>query len=440
MRNYFETITAELDQLCRSDEIYLCNMHGEISDFTRFNRGKIRQAGTVTQHYLDLDLIADGRHALGSITLVGQRDLDVPRVVKLISELRQQTQHLPVDPHLLYATTVKSSINETPNSLPSKEQALADIFAAIHDCDFVGIYAAGLVYRGFANSFGQRNWHANYSFNLDWCLYHHGDKAVKCNYAGQQWQASALSQRMQAGRAQLMRLAQPSRQISPGNYRAYFAPAALDDLVHAMAWGGFSYKSHQTKHSPLLQMTEQGRTLHPSVSISENTAAGLAPHFQDAGYSRPQCINLIEQGRYSSYLVSPRSAREFSIEPNGATSSEMPQSLDMAGGNLSRDSILKELDTGLYINNVWYLNYSDRPHCRLTGMTRFATFWVEHGEIQAPLSVMRFDDTLYRLLGDELIGLTCEREFFSDPSTYGGRSLNSSQMPGALVANCRFTL
>lgn len=73
-------------------------------------------------------------------------------------------------------------------------------------------------------------------------------------------------------------------------------------------------------------------------------------------------------------------------------------------------------------------------------MTRFATFWVEEGEIQAPLSVMRFDETLYRLLGEELIDLTREREFIADPSTYGGRSLNSSYMPGALVANCRFTL
>ena len=37
----------------------------------------------------------------------------------------------------------------------------------------------------------------------------------------------------------------------------------------------------------------------------------------------------------------------------------------------------------VYVNNVWYLNYSDRSACRMTGMTRFATFWVEHGVIQA---------------------------------------------------------
>lgn len=35
-------------------------------------------------------------------------------------------------------------------------------------------------------------------------------------------------------------------------------------------------------------------------------------------------------------------------------------------------------------------------------MTRFATFWVEQGRIVAPVDAMRFDDSLYRLLGSEL--------------------------------------
>ena len=94
----------------------------------------------------------------------------------------------------------------------------------------------------------------------------------------------------------------------------------------------------------------------------------------------------------------------------------------------------------MYINNLWYLNYSDRTACRITGMTRFVTFWVEHGEIQAPLNVMRFDETLYRLLGDKLLGLTAERDFLLDPSTYHARSTSSFRGPGALVEGFRFTL
>jgi predicted Zn-dependent protease len=101
---------------------------------------------------------------------------------------------------------------------------------------------------------------------------------------------------------------------------------------------------------------------------------------------------------------------------------------------------LPQLDTGVYINNLWYLNYSDRAACRMTGMTRFATFWVEGGSIQAPLSVMRFDESIYRMLGDHLLGLTAERDFILDPSTYYQRSTGSSRLPGALVEDFNFTL
>jgi predicted Zn-dependent protease len=128
------------------------------------------------------------------------------------------------------------------------------------------------------------------------------------------------------------------------------------------------------------------------------------------------------------------------VATNGASNAEAPESIDMAAGGMARDDVLQRLDTGVYINNVWYLNYSDRPACRMTGMTRFASFWVEGGIIQAPLSVMRFDESIYRMFGDHLLGLTAERDFILDPSTYHQRSTDSSRLPGALVEDFNFTL
>ena len=176
------------------------------------------------------------------------------------------------------------------------------------------------------------------------------------------------------------------------------------------------------------------------LSVTENTQDGVAPNFQDAGFLKPDQVRLIENGMFRNCLVSPRSAKEYEILTNGAGDSEMPESIDVAAGTLHSHDVLKQLDTGVYINNLWYLNYSDRPACRITGMTRFATFWVERGEIQAPLNVMRFDETLYRMLGENLEGLTRERDIILDSGTYGARSTSSSRMPGALVSDFTFTL
>jgi predicted Zn-dependent protease len=112
----------------------------------------------------------------------------------------------------------------------------------------------------------------------------------------------------------------------------------------------------------------------------------------------------------------------------------------MAAGTLPSAQVLAALGTGVYIGNLWYLNYSDRNACRMTGMTRFATFWVENGEIIAPVNVMRFDDSAYRMLGSNLVALTAERDARLSTDTYEARSRRAMTLPGAIVDDFRLTL
>jgi len=187
-------------------------------------------------------------------------------------------------------------------------------------------------------------------------------------------------------------------------------------------------------------MRDRAATLHPGVSIAENIADGIAPAFQDDGFARPGSVPLLAEGRLVGSLVSPRTAKEFALETNGANASEAPEALDMAAGDLPLADALAALDTGICVGNLWYLNFSDRPACRVTGMTRFASFWVEHGRIVAPVNVMRFDDSVFRLLGDRLVGLTAERELVVNSDTYRARNVASMRLPGAVVSEMAFTL
>ncbi len=50
-------------------------------------------------------------------------------------------------------------------------------------------------------------------------------------------------------------------------------------------------------------------------------------------------------------------------------------------------------------------------------MTRFACFYIENGIIQAPIEVMRFDQSLYEILGDRLIALSAETECLASTDT-----------------------
>lgn len=440
MQDYFYTLADTIGSRLHGQERFTCWFRGEDADFVRFNRSAVRQSGTVTQRLLSLDLIAGQRHAAGDIALSGDLETDRERLTVLLRELRDKLPYVPEDPYLLYATEVHSSEQQGANRLPESAAAVAAILDAGKHRDLVGIYAAGGVYVGFANAFGQRNWFSSYSFNADWSFYHQGDKAVKMAYAGFTWDPEAFASKVETAAAQLEVLRHPPRTVPPGRYRVYLAPAALADILDLLGWSGFGLKDHRTKRTTLLRMVEEGVRLHPEVTLRENTRDGVAPHFQPAGFIKPDQVVLIDAGAYRDCLVSPRSAREYGVPTNGAANGEAPESLELAAGTVPPVEVLRRLDTGVYINNVWYLNYSDRAACRMTGMTRFATFWVEDGAIQAPLSVMRFDETIYRMLGDRLVGLTAERDFLLDASTYQQRSTASSRVPGALIEDFSFTL
>ncbi len=438
MQDEFFSLADFLTGQLRGNEVFTCWFSGEQSDFVRFNHGKVRQAGSVQQRHVTLRLIRDGRQASQSLTLIGGPG-DLDQAKSAIGELRTLLDHVPRDPYLFYATEVRSSDTKRRGSIPSSEQIVDEIAAHAAGHDLVGILACGPMYRGFANSLGQRNWHQVENFNLDWSLYYQGDKAVKSSYAGFEWCAEQMRAKMHVADEQLALLQRPAKTIEPGEYRAFLAPRALDEFIGLLSWGGLSEKARRTKQSPLLRM-EQGACLSEKISLSENTAGATAPGFQGDGFIKPDCVNLIERGEMRDSLVAPRTAREYGLPCNGANGSESPESIELAAGLLASAEALSALDRGLLINNLWYLNYSDRPACRLTGMTRFATFWVEQGKIVAPVNVMRFDDTLYRILGGNLLDLTQEQELMLDASTYVSRSTQSSKLPGALVSALKFTL
>jgi len=77
---------------------------------------------------------------------------------------------------------------------------------------------------------------------------------------------------------------------------------------------------------------------------------------------------------------------------------------------------------------------------RITGMTRFACFWVEDGEIVGPIKDLRFDESLYNCFGSELIDFTAESEVNPNTMTYSKRYIGGNSTPGALINKFNFTL
>ena len=71
MKEQFYELTARLEKSLRAGGTLLCNLSAERSDFVRFTKALVRQAGSVEQRYLSLRLVREQRQASASIALAG---------------------------------------------------------------------------------------------------------------------------------------------------------------------------------------------------------------------------------------------------------------------------------------------------------------------------------------------------------------------------------
>ncbi len=434
-RQHFSALLEHLQGQVVGEEGFTLGYSAEVSSFIRFNQGQVRQAGDVQQVYATLSLYQGQRHAERKLALSGVLDEDLPRLQQALLHLRDVLPTLSDDPYLrLNREAWQSELAGAAAPLDSATMA-QQIVAAAAGLDLVGFLAVGPQYQGFASSWGAFGWYAASSFNLEFSLFHDNGQAVKSAYAGELWDAQAFARKLESARQQLAFLGRPAKALQPGVYRAYLTPAALEELVSLCSWG-FGAQALASGGSPLQRLFNGKSELSSLVTMDERIEGGLAPAFTAEGPRQP--LRLIDRGQFGERLVSSRSAAEYGLSANGAGRGEYPLSLHMHGGDLDEREVLQRLGTGLYIGNLWYGNFSDLPAARLTGMTRFATFWVEDGHIQAPVSTMRFDDSLFDFLGLQLEALTREPELLLPSGTYGARQTGSMALPGALLS--RFTL
>ena len=441
MREYFENITKELFKNIKSNELLIINFDAEESKFVRLNKGKIRQAGSVKQISMTLSLSTkDKRNLKSYIRLNGSFERDISTLIKTLNYLRRELPDLPKDPYMMFSTSVHSTEISSEKQSTSDEVILEHILNSAIKLDLVGIFSSGSIYTGLANSLGQKNWHEDYSFSFDYSIYNKNNNAIKLNYSSKKWDKDDYDLILNKGIEKLAILSNPEKKITTGEYRVYLEPSALNEIIDMMAWGGFSYKSNKIGTSPLHLLNKKERKLNEHIYIDENIKDGLSANFNSDGFIKPEEISMINKGEFRESLTSPRSSLEYSVVHNAASPSEYPSSIDMRAGSISDDKILEIIDNGIYISNLWYLNFSDRNNGRMTGLTRFGCFLVENGKLSAPINTMRFDDSIYSILGDNLIGLTTSRELLIDSGTYEERSTSSARLPGALVNNFKMTL
>ncbi len=419
---------------------FTLTLAGEDSQFTRFNRALVRQTGQVSDGNLTLTLMQDERMAAATVPFVGDFETDWPLLKTALEELQTLVPQLPVDPFVVLPTGSATSRTIHQGEILGADAIASTLLPTVQTLDFTGIYAGGLIFRGYADSAGQRHWFESTSYSLDFSLFNAHNRAVKGTFAGTQWQQAKFLEKIDQAKQQLAIISRPAKTVARGQYRTYLAPAAVAELLHMFSWGGVGEADLQQGNSAFGLLRQGQRQLSTKFTLRENFQQANMPRFNTYGEVAPLQLPIIEHGTLVNSLVSSRSAKEYQVPSNYANQGEHLRAPEILSGTLAADQILASLDTGLYLSNLHYLNWSDHPNGRVTGMTRYACFWVERGEIIAPIENLRFDESLYHCFGEGLVDLTDFQTTVPNTDTYEQRSLGDSYVPGILVDGFTYTL
>ena len=427
-----------------SQEMCTFSLDAEKSNFVRFNNAKVRQATFVEQGILQVQFIKDEKSV--SVRIPFTEDIQSNQEIwqKTLQAIRKRSQSLPDDPFLIRPKNNGTSHEVYKGQLLPQDNIINAILEPANTtaggADMAGIYAGGSVFRGNANSEGQSHWFESNSFLVDYSFYDKEQNAVKGSYAGFDWNKSDYEDRLKETNQMLELMNRPRKEVPCGKYRTYLAPGALHDLLRMLSWGGVSRSAHERGQCPLSKLFTKEVSLSPLVNVYEDFSLGLNQRFNDLGEIAPEKTPIITNGKDLNLLASSRTAKEFNVSSNNASYSEGLRSPVLETGSLSKDEILKKIETGLFISNIHYLNWSDYLEARVTGMTRYACFWIEDGQIVAPIKDLRFDESYFRFWGENLIDFTDFSDLHPETLTYEQRDIGGAKCPGMLVDNFTFTL
>jgi len=187
--------------------------------------------------------------------------------------------------------------------------------------------------------------------------------------------------------------------VEPGLYTVLLEPQAVADLLTLMRFAfdarradegrsAFSAPGSKTRVGErIFDERVQMRTdpWHPDLPGSVSSDGGLPA----------RALSIVKDGVPTNLVYSRFWAREKQKEPTGGFVNFIVES---AARPVSVEEMVKDTKRGLLVTRFWYLRQVDPRTLLYTGLTRDGLWLIENGAVTRPVSNMRFNQSLMRML------------------------------------------
>jgi len=444
-KDIFQTICSQVFDSLKENEQLTVYLEGENSQYFRFNDSKLRQSGIIEDYAVTISLFSGKKSLQSSTTLSSDIKSSVSNLTNEINALRDPLSLIPENDFTCFPDPFESLDIVKSGQLPKREEILEALMDTISSDNLTGVWTSGKIFRACSTSEGTNHWFEKDSFIFDFSLIDAQENMVKVLFPGSNWDKSKFVAAFHEASEKLKLMNKPKMELKPGKYRVWFEPNAVADFVDMFNWNGVSESSFRNGSSCLLKLRNSDTRLSNLFSLNESFSSLSTAPFNSRG-EVSEDVAIIQNGILSNTLVNAKTALEYKIssnfaeEPNSWGMGEYMRSPHMEAGDIDNEERLEKLGTGIFISNIHYLNWSDTLGGRITGLTRYACYWVEDGKLVAPIKTMRFDDSFYNFFGSNLEGVG--KEVLARPviETYDGRNPGETASPGILVKDFELTL
>lgn len=120
--------------------------------------------------------------------------------------------------------------------------------------------------------------------------------------------------------------------------------------------------------------------------------------FDDEGQPT-QSTELIEGGVLRNYLHNLSTAKRFKTKTTGNAGfvEPGPWNLEVGAGDSDYEEMVKEMKHGLVLTSNWYTRFKNYRTGEFSTVPRDGTYFVESGEVKAPIKGIRISDSLERM-------------------------------------------
>ncbi|MFC1504622.1 TldD/PmbA family protein [Spirochaetota bacterium] len=326
-------------------------------------------------------------------------ELSDPTLTKLkeaISDAKKIIEHLPEDPDFSTFEDNKdeftydnfnSSVEKT--SLEQKVRIIKEIAASAHKHGFsiYGTFITLCIDTRIVNSNGisKRFFQAPVMIDLK-CVSSRNMATVIDSYAGNDLSEFSTTDFIRHLEEKIAYALLDIADISPGVYDAVLSPHAVSQFLQYFI--ASAYASSLDRGVSFFEGKIDKKIFPEILSISSlptHPKLITVPYNSDGHIA--QDLSIIHKGVFKEFIVDNYYAHKLKMKKNGAVGDE---ALVLHAGEDSMHTMMGDMESGLYISNVHYMNFINQKESSVTGLTRDGTFLVKNGKVKNIANNLRY--------------------------------------------------